>query len=161
MGRIVERILVNCPPARIWRLLEKHLEHPEISPIQQDPGDITEQRGEALTSQRDGIGTRTRWYYNYREKPFVWDDIVTEWEPGKRVAWRTTSAWDMDDSFTLFSREKGTLVSYNMSYRLPYGPLGAIYGKLLLEPRMRKHLDGVLRRMKRLCEAPFTPEVQP
>ncbi len=160
MGHIVLDIFINCQPGRVWRLLEKHLERPEVSPIQQDPGDIQDVRGEALTEQRKGIGTRTRWFYKYGGKPFVWDDVVIGWEPGKRVAWKTTSAWDMEDSFSLTPEEKGARLTYEISYRLPYGPLGAVYGRLVLLPRMRKHLDRVLRRMKKLCESPFSPEAE-
>lgn len=63
----------------------------------------------------------------------------------------------MEDSFNLTPEENGTRVTYEMRYRLPYGPLGMAYGKLVLEPRMRRHLEGVLRRMKRLCETPLSP----
>ena len=156
MGQITREILVNCQPDRVWRLLEKHQEHPEVSPIQQDPGDIQQVRGEALTTERKGIGTKTRWHYRYGGKPFVWDDVVTVWETGRRIAWRATSAWDMEDSFTLARGGDGTRVTYKMKYRLPYGPFGAVYGKLVLEPKMRKHLEQVLGRMKKLCEEPLS-----
>ncbi len=152
--------MVNCQPDRVWRLLEKHQEHPEVSLIQQDPGDIQQVRGEALTTQRNGTGTKTRWHYKYGGKPFVWDDVVTVWEPGRRIAWKTTSSWNMMDSFSLTREEDGTRVTYEMGYTLPYGPLGAVYGKLILGPKMRKHLEGVLRRMKRICEEPLSPEAE-
>jgi uncharacterized membrane protein len=113
--------------------------------------------GEPLSEQRSGVGTTTRWHYAYRGKPFVWDDVVTEWDPGKRVVWKSTSGWEMEDSFTLKSLESGmqTHLAYDMNYRLPYGLLGRIYGKLLLEPRMRKHLRGALERIADLSENPF------
>ncbi len=103
-----------------------------------------------MSEQRSGVGTRTRWHYTYRGKPFVWDDVVTEWDPGRRVVWRSTSTWEMEDSFTLTSLESGTQtdLTYDMNYRLPYGLLGRIYGKLFLERRMRKHLSGVLERTR-------------
>lgn len=160
MGHIIQQIFIDCCPERVWRLLEKHQEHPEVSVIQQDPGGIQQVKGEALTEQRKGIGTRTRWHYKYGGKPFVWDDVVTSWDPGNRIAWKTTSAWDMEDSFSLLPDRDGTRVTYDMTYRLPYGPLGMLYGKLILEPKMRKHLEEVLRRMKRLCEAPLSPEAE-
>ncbi len=158
MGHIFQQIFVNCQPDRVWRLLEKHQEHPEVSLIQQDPGGIQQVRGEALTTQRKGTGTKTRWHYKYGGKPFVWDDIVTEWEPVTRIAWKATSSWNMEDSFSLTREGDGTRVKYEMGYRLPYGPLGTVYGKVILEPKMRKHLEGVLRRMKSLCEEPLSPE---
>ncbi len=61
----------------------------------------------------------------------------------------------MEDSFSLIPEGKGTRVRYEMDYRLPYGPMGWLYGKLFLETRMEKHLEGVLQRMKRACEKPF------
>ncbi len=126
--------------------------------IQKDPGNIQQVKGEALTEQRTGVGTRTRWHYRYGGKPFVWDDVVIVWEPGERIAWKATSAWEMEDSFGLTPKENGTLVTYEMRYRLPYGPLGAVYGRLVLEPKMRRHLEGVLQMMKKLCETPLSSE---
>lgn len=158
MRQLVHEVFINCQPARIWRLFEKHLEHPELAMVQSDPGEIQQAKAEALSEQRAGIGTRTRWHYTYGRKPFDWDDVVTVWEPGKRVGWKTTSSWDMEDSFTITPEKNGARVTHEMEYRLPYGPLGAVYGRVILEPKMRKHLQGVLLRMKRLCEEPFSAE---
>lgn len=155
-GHIKLGSIISAPPQRVWRLLEKHLEHPEASPIEKEVGGIQEVRGEPLSQQRQGVGTSTRWFYKYGGKPFVWDDIVVRWEPGSRVEWKATSGWNMKDSFTLSRKNGGTLLEYEMEYRLPYGPLGAVYGKLVLEPRMRKHLVQVLGRLKRLSEDPFS-----
>ena len=135
--------------------MEKHLEHPEVSILEREPGEIRESYGEPLSEQRTGAGTRTRWFYTYKGKPFVWDDVVTEWDPQKKVAWKTTSKWDMRDSFTLYPIDEGTRLVYDMTYRLPYGPLGWLYGKIVLEPRMKRHLNGVLRGIKKLCENPI------
>jgi hypothetical protein len=152
-------VLIHSPPARVWRLIEKHLEHPEVSPIDLDPwSSIREVRGEPLSKQRTGVGASTRWFYMYGKRPFSWDDIVTEWEPEHRVAWKATSAWSMVDSFTLALRDDGTVLAYDMRYSLRYGPLGLAYGKLLLESKMRRNLLGVLQRMKRLSESPLSPE---
>lgn len=160
MGVLVHDIFINCQPARIWRLFEKHLEHPELSMVQSNPGEIQQVRGEAISQRRAGIGTRTRWHYMYSSKPFDWDDVVTVWEPGRRVGWKTTSSWKMEDSFTITPEEGGARVTYEMRYKLPYGPLGAVYGKVILEPKMRKHLQGVLRGMKKLCEEPLSPQTE-
>jgi len=142
-------------PSRVWRIIEKHIENPGVASFPQEPGAIQESHGEPLSQQRSGVGTRTRWYYSYRGKPFTWDDIVTEWEPEKRIVWKATSAWRMKDSFTLWPVDMGTKLVYDMEYNLPYGPLGWIYGRLVLEPRMIKHLKAVLVTMKELCENPL------
>ncbi len=105
-----------------------------------------------MSEQRGGVGTRTRWFYSYKGRRFAWDDLVTEWVPEKRIVWKATSGWQMEDSFTLQKEETGTRLVYDMSYRLPYGPLGWLYGKLILEPRMRRHLNNILQRTKNLSE---------
>jgi polyketide cyclase/dehydrase/lipid transport protein len=156
LGKLSRNIRIDSPPSRVWRIIEKHLEHPEAPPREREPGDIQESHGEPLSEQRTGVGTRTRWFYTYKRKPFTWDDIVTQWKPEKRIAWKTTSGWQMEDSFTLQPEDKGTRLVYDMDYRLPYGPLGWTYGKLVLEPRMRRHLSRVLDSMKELCENPLT-----
>jgi Polyketide cyclase / dehydrase and lipid transport len=157
LGTLKEEIPIKSPPARVWTIIAKHLEHPELSYGGQDPGEIMETRGEPLSEQRSGVGTRTRWHYSYRGKPFVWDDVVTAWDPGKYVGWKSTSGWEMEDAFTLTPADTGnwTRLVYDMTYRLPYGLLGRIYGRLILEGRMRKHLKGALERIRNLSENPF------
>jgi uncharacterized membrane protein len=157
LGRLNREILVNSPLSRVWRVLEKHLEHPEISDSHQGSGSIEEVRGEALSVQRSGVGTRSRWLYKYKGKPFTWDDVVTRWDPMNRISWKTTSGWQMEDSFMLREDDRKTRLTYEMSYHLPYGPLGWLYGKIILEPRMRNHLDDVMERIKRLSENPLGP----
>ena len=150
--------MIKSPPARVWRIIEKHLEHPELSTQSRDPGKIQEMQGEPLSEQRSGVGTRSRWHYAYRGKPFVWDDVVTAWDPGKRIVWKSTSGWDMEDAFTLTPSDAGTRtrLAYDMNYQLPYSLLGIIYGRLLLEPRIRKHLKRVLERIRDFSENPFS-----
>ncbi len=155
MVRLSRDIKIDSSPARVWRIIEKHLEHPEIASQEQDLGEVQESHGEALSEQRSDVGTRTRWFYTYKGKPFVWDDVVTEWKPEKRIAWKATSGWEMKDSFRLQREENGTLLVYDMDYHLPYGPLGWLYGKLVLDRQMSRHLSVVLARMKRLCENPL------
>ncbi len=158
-GHLSLASFIKAPPSRVWRLIEKHLEHPEVSPIEENPSRIQEIRGEPLSQQRRGVGTSTRWFYKYGNKPFTWDDVVVQWEPESRVEWKTTSGWNMRDSFNLSTLENGTRLEYAMDYDLPYGPLGAMYGKLVLEPRIRKHLRGVLERLKKLSEDPLSSSV--
>jgi uncharacterized membrane protein len=155
MVRLSRNIKIDSSPVRVWRIIEKHLEHLDAAPTEHEPGEIQESHAEALSEQRSGVGTRSRWFYTYKGKPFVWDDVVTEWEPEKRIAWKATSGWEMKDSFTLQPADNGTRLVYNMDYHLPYGPLGWLYGKLILDRQMSRHLSGVLARMKRLCENPL------
>ncbi len=150
-----QEVVIKSQHQRVWKIIEKHLAHPGSSPLDDDKASIMEVNGTALSQQRAGLGTRTRWTYSYRGKPFIWDDIVVEWIPEKRVAWKTTSGWTMEDSFTLRQDSVGTILGYDMRYQLPYGPLGSLYGRLILEPKMRIHLEKVLQRIKKLSENPL------
>jgi len=158
LGRLTDQTRIAAPPRRVWRIIEKHLEHPESSDASGSPGKIKAVGGMPLSVQRSGVGTRTRWVYNYRKRPFSWDDIVTVWKPMERVEWETTSTWKMRDSFNLMQEEYGTRLVYQMDYKLPYGLIGRLYGRFLLEPRMRKHIEAVLGTMKSLAEHPFSVE---
>ena len=131
------------------------MQHPDSSSLEDVKASIREVHGTPLSAQRAGIGTRTSWTYSYRGKPFTWDDIVVEWTPDNRVAWKATSGWTMEDSFTLRQEEDGTVLSYDMTYSLPYGFLGSLYGRFLLDRRMRNHLEKVLKRIKDLSEHPL------
>ena len=155
MGKVNREILIHSPVPRVWRILEKHLEHPEVSDSPSKSGNIEELRGEAISEQRRGVGTRTRWFYRYKGKPFTWDDVVVDWVPMTRIAWKTTSGWQMEDSFSLQQVGKETRLRYEMSFHLPYGPFGWLYGRLILEPRTKRHLDDVMQRIKKLSEDPL------
>ena len=58
----------------------------------------------------------------------------------------------MDDSFDLEPTERGTKLVYTMDYKLPYGFLGWLYGKLRLQKHIEKKLESILRNMKMVVE---------
>ena len=62
MGKLREEIEIKAPPARVWRIIEKHMEHPELSTEDQGSREIQAIRGEPLSEQdlalaREPVGT--------------------------------------------------------------------------------------------------------
>jgi uncharacterized membrane protein len=128
---------------------EKEAEHgPEWEELA-----IKDVKGESLTSNRTGIGVRTRWYYKFYFYTFKWDDEVIEWEELKRIAWKSISTWRMIDSFTIVPDDAETKLVYEMEYTPPYGILGKIWYGLLVNKHLERNLEYTLRQMKKNAEA--------
>lgn len=153
--KLIREIQVASRPEIIWNMIVKHLEHPEIEGERDSEWKrlaIKDLRGEALTPNRRGVGVRTRWQYSFYGFPFNWDDEVTEWVEPKRIAWTSISTWKMDDSFTVMAADSESRLVYEMDYVPPYGILGRIHFSLLVHRQLEKHIEYVLRRMKRNAE---------
>jgi hypothetical protein len=58
----------------------------------------------------------------------------------------------MEDSFILIPTEKGTKLIYVMDYKLPYGILGWIYNKLMLQRSIEENLENTLNSIKKIGE---------
>jgi uncharacterized membrane protein len=85
-----------------------------------------------------------------------WDAEITEDEPGRRLAWRSVGAADVDNSgaveFAPGPGGRGTTVRVSLRYAPPAGKLGAAAAKLFgAEPAQQIKDD--LRRFKQLLEA--------
>lgn len=153
--RIVKEIMISASPEVIWNIMVKHLEYPEI---EREHGPewkklaIKDVKGESLTSKRSGAGVKTRWHYTFFGLQFVWDDEVIEWEEMKRIVYKSTSTWNMIDSFTLTPRNSESRLVNKMDYTPPYGILGRIYYSLIVNRHLERNLEYTLRQMKRSAE---------
>lgn len=165
MARIRKDIEINAPVRVVWRILENHMKHPEqrMAGQAEKIQPIVAKTGKRLTQQRTGVGVKTRWAYLWKGRTFEWEDVTTEWVEGRRVAWRTVSGWDMEDSFTLEPLGGDTRVIYDMRYSLPHGVLGQVYDHLRFRRYVHRSLDETLSALKettekitRLREEPLT-----
>lgn len=133
----------------------QHLKYPEKETERESEWDklvIKNLKGKALTSNRTGVGVKTRWYYKFYFYPFKWDDEVIEWKELEKITWKTISTWDMVDSFLIEPRGKETKLIYTMRYTPPYWIFGRIWYRLFVHKHLEKHLEYVLRQMKRSAE---------
>ncbi len=148
--------MINASARTIWTLMVQHLKYPEKEAergFEWDKLVIKDIKGEALTSNRSGIGVRTRWYYRFHFYTFKWDDEVVEWEELKRITWKAISTWDMVDSFAIEPAGKETKLTYEMDYTPPYWIFGRIWYRLLVHKHLERHLEYTLLQMKRSAEA--------
>lgn len=133
----------------------QHLKYPDRV-AEREPGwdklVIKDIKGEALTSNRIGIGVRTRWYYKFYFYTFKWDDEVIEWEELKKIAWKSISTWDMVDSFTIKPMNKETELIYEMGYTPPYWIFGKIWYRLFVHKPLERQLEYTLLQMKKSSE---------
>lgn len=121
--------MIKASSEIIWTLIVQHLKYPEKEAERGSEWDklvIKNIKGEALTSNRSGIGVRTRWYYKFYFYTFKWDDEVVEWEELKKITWKSISTWDMVDSFIMKTAGKETRLTYEMNYTPQYWIFGKI-----------------------------------
>jgi len=155
LPKIIREIMIKASPEIVWTLIVKHLKYPDREVERGSEWEelvIKDVKGEALTSNRSGIGVRTRWYYKFYFYSFKWDDEVIEWEELKKIVWKSISTWDMVDSFTIKPVNKETKLVYEMDYTPPYGIFGKIWYRLFVHKHLKKHLEYTLLQMKRNSE---------
>jgi uncharacterized protein YndB with AHSA1/START domain len=94
---------------------------------------ITEPRKAFLTSnpiarmelgsgQNAGVGTIYRWSFGlpFGGPRLAFDEIVTEWEAERRIAYRATTGWEMRTIGELHPIPSGTRDVFTIEYRLPW-----------------------------------------
>ncbi|WP_240621428.1 SRPBCC family protein [Caulobacter zeae] len=96
---VTRRIVVDAPPEVIWPLLEGV---PDVRKgegrwnLSQDVVGVPRPQGARLVGEGVGARRLARW-----EHGVAFDEVITEWEPGRRIAWRFVfddlDAWDFTD----------------------------------------------------------------
>ncbi len=163
MPSITRSVSVTAAPNVIWTILVRHLEHPDVPmPFAGKSPRIEPRQGVALTNERRGVGTGTKWSYHFRGKEYVWEDVVTEWINERKIAWKSTSGMRLEDYFELRPQGTTTTLRYHMFYQPPYGPLGAISERVFYRRAIIENIEWTLQVIKRNAErlASFQPAKQ-
>jgi len=75
--------------------------------------------------------------------PVRWLTEIVEWEPGRRFVDRQVEGpfrfWQHTHAFE--ERQDGTMIRDTVLYRMPYGPLGAIAHRILVERDLERVFD--------------------
>jgi carbon monoxide dehydrogenase subunit G len=84
-----------------------------------------------------------------------WDGEITEFVENKKIASHTIGKGDMKitDSWILEPTVKGTKLTWNMDYELPYSLLGRIVDKVRVSKVIEKDIDQMLESVKKTLEA--------
>jgi uncharacterized membrane protein len=155
LTRIIRSIEINAPPSTLWMMMVKHLKYPRIEDRHGPEWSklvIKDTFGEALSEKRAGVGVKTRWFYKFHRFSFNWDDEVSDWVEGRKIEWKAISTWRMVDSFTIEPQGEGCRLVYEMDYTPPYWIFGRIFYYLFVNKHLERHLEYVLRQMKRSAE---------
>ncbi len=103
---------------------------------------------ETLTEGEDGIGSKRR---NHFDNGTSVVEEVTAWDEGRsyRVCLSEMDAMPLHEAYSEMSIEPidngGSLVMWDMDYRVKFGPLGWLLGQTMMKMMMGKILDGNLK----------------
>ncbi len=92
-----------------------------------------------------GVGTVYRWTFALPlGLTFRFDEVVTEWVPNERIAYRAISGWEMEAGPVLTPEQNGTRFHFTLRYRFP--GLWKLTPRWLMQSGCRKGLEN-LRKM--------------
>jgi len=136
-----ERTLdIDATPDAIWAVLGNFMHIDEFAP------EIVSV--DALTKGKDKIGSKRR--NNFKNGTSLVEEI-TEWEPKRRYRVRMSemSSMPLHEAYSAMSiKPTGSgrsMVTWDMDYRVKFGPLGWLLGQTMMKMMMGKILDGNLK----------------
>jgi carbon monoxide dehydrogenase subunit G len=102
-----------------------------------------------------GVGTTMHFVGMAGGTQTEFDMEVTEFVKNKKIAFRTIggSKVKMTASYTYEPTAKGTKMTYNMDYELPYSILGKLLDKVKVSKDMLKNQNKTLENIKKAIEA--------
>jgi hypothetical protein len=138
----LERTLkIDATPDAVWAVFGKFMQIDEFAP------EIAST--EALTDGEDRVGSRRR---NHFKNGSSMVEEITEWEPAKRRYRFQLSEMEpmpLDDAYSAMSvvpgGNGGSMVTWDMDFRVKFGPFGWILGQTMMKMMMGKLLDGNLK----------------
>ncbi len=136
-----ERTLkIDATPNAVWAVLGRFMHIDEFAPL------ITSV--DSLTEGEDRIGSKRR---NHFDNGTSVVEEVTAWDEGRsyRVRLSEMDAMPLHEAYSEMSIESidngGSLVTWDMDYRVKFGPLGWLLGQTMMKLMMGKILDGNLK----------------
>jgi len=103
---------------------------------------------EIVGDQTEGVGTIYRWKFHLPfGLRFAFDEVVTAWEPNRRLAYRVTTGWEMTAESRLEAEgegTEGTRVTFTLDCRLP--GLWGLIPRRLISLGISLALAGIARR---------------
>jgi hypothetical protein len=154
MNETTREITIDAPPAAVWAILEDVRRMPELSPstVEVDAPPVLRAVGDRFEQVVRLGGKRLR---------SEWE--VTAIDPGTRLAIAGSvlpgTRYEMEEVVTPSGPGRTTL-RLTMRWKLPFGPLGRLAGRLGAERRAVEEAEQVLDGVRRLAEAEADAEVR-
>jgi carbon monoxide dehydrogenase subunit G len=151
MNEQVEEIEIAAPPAAVWAVLEDVRRMPELS-----PSTVSVTAPERLTR----VGEQFEQAVRLAGRTFRSTWTVTDIEPGRRLAidgrLLPGTRYSMVEEVRPLDDGRRTCLRLTMRWKLPFGPVGRLAGKLGAEQRATAEATAVLAGVRRLAEATTT-----
>lgn len=135
MTTLRHQIRIEAPVEIVWRAIAG-----DLTAVQHYNQMVSSAR--FVTERHEGVGAMRR--CELKPRGFV-EERVWDWSPNRAIGLEVAaSEWPivfMRWKTELSAEGKATLVSQEMSYKLKFGPIGAVMDALM----MRRKLDGGIR----------------
>jgi len=110
-------------------------------------------KGEYTSKGPVGVGTIMHMVGTHGGPKTEWDMEVTEFVKNKKVTTHTDKPSKMTNSLILEPTDKGTKLTHEIEYELPYSILGKVIDKLKVSKNLKKEMDMWLPNAKQALEA--------
>jgi ribosome-associated toxin RatA of RatAB toxin-antitoxin module len=122
MRRLTRSVLVDRSPADVFALIS------DADRAREFFVGIT--RWEPRSRRRRGVGARYRVLTRVGSIQAGSTLVVTEWEPGRLLAWTSEAGIEQRGRWVLEAKSAGTELTLEVEYDLPGGPVGALVERL-------------------------------
>lgn len=151
MNEATREVHVDAPPAAVWAVLEDVRRLPELSPSTESVDGPPALRA---------VGDRFQQVVRIAGRRFRSEWEVTAIDPGTRLVIAGSvlpgTRYEMEEGIA--PEAEGTRLRLTMRWRLPFGPVGRLAGRLGAERRAVDEAEQVLDGVRRLAEARTTAE---
>jgi hypothetical protein len=147
MNEHVREIEIAAPPPTVWSVLEDVRRMPELSP---STVEIT------APPRLQAVGDRFEQVVRLGGRHFRSTRVVTGLIPGRELAIEGQvlpgTHYEMVEHLTPAADGQRTCLRLTMRWKLPFGPIGRLAGKLGAERRALEEADAVLHGVRRIAE---------
>ena len=144
MPSISEKIIINVPPEKVFRLITNTDNWTEYVTSLTDIDN--------LSSPGMEPGTTFRWEYRMLGVKFNGTGRVTENVPQKAFGMKMEGSFPLTEHYTMVPVDGGTEMTVTVEYEIPNRVLERIANSRLVEKLNKREAENVLAKVKLLCE---------
>ena len=144
MAKLTTSIEIEASPEKVFNFLN------DIEKMNKAHGGFT--KGEYTSKGPVGLGTTMHMVAPHGGSKMQFCMEVTEFVKNKKIVMHTDKPSSMTNTLILEPTEKGTLLTHEIEYKLPYSFLGKIIDKVSVSKDVKKELEQWLPNAKKALE---------
>ena len=145
MGKLAKSIEIEASPEEVFNFIN------DTEKMNKAHGGLT--KGEYTSKGPVGVGSIMHMVGTQSGSKMEFDMEVTEFVKNKKVTTHTDKPSKMTNSLILEPTDKGTRLTHEIEYELPYSILGKVIDKLKVSKNLKKEMDVWLPNAKQALEA--------